>query len=149
MKMAQSINENQDVPDHNGSTTSSIGAGWPPREASFYRMKGFYTPSIIDSSHKFREFMREFKEVSILSYRNDPGVPILWWSGIVVLLAMSLRIFGAWYRIIYRIEEKDGMPHLLMKVKTRGLMADEARLIKRLQHSLMNITEPIDLNTPV
>ena len=93
--------------------------------------------------------MREFKEVSILSYRNDPGVPILWWSGIVVLLAMSLRIFGAWYRIIYRIEEKDGMPHLLMKVKTRGLMADEARLIKRLQHSLMNITEPIDLNTPV
>ena len=63
MKMAQSINENQDVPDHNGSTTSSIGAGRPPREASFYRMKGFYTPSIIDSSHKFREFMREFKEV--------------------------------------------------------------------------------------
>jgi len=93
--------------------------------------------------------MREFKEASILSYRNDPGVPILWWSGIVVLLAMSLRIFGAWYRIIYRIEEKDGMPHLLMKVKTRGLMADEARLIKRLQHSLMNMTEPIDLNTPV
>lgn len=93
--------------------------------------------------------MREFKEASILSYRYDPGVPMLWWSGLIVLLAMAFRVFGAWYRIIYRIEEKDGMPHLLLKLKTRGLMADEERLIKRIQRSLTSMMEPIDLDTPV
>ncbi|MBI3753862.1 MAG: cytochrome c biogenesis protein ResB [Deltaproteobacteria bacterium] len=93
--------------------------------------------------------LREFKEASILSYRYDPGVPVLWWSGVIVLLAMAIRIFGAWYRIIYRIEEKNGRPHLLFKVKTRGLMADEERLIKMVQLSFLNMTEPIDLDTPV
>ncbi|MBI5048878.1 MAG: cytochrome c biogenesis protein ResB [Deltaproteobacteria bacterium] len=93
--------------------------------------------------------IKEFKEASILSYRYDPGVPLLWWSGIVVLLAMSFRVFGAWYRITYRIEEKDGASHLLIKVNTKGLIADEERLIKRLKHLLEKMTEPIDLDTPV
>ncbi|MBI3756043.1 MAG: cytochrome c biogenesis protein ResB [Deltaproteobacteria bacterium] len=93
--------------------------------------------------------LREFKEASILSYRYDPGVTLLWWSGIIALLAMSLRIFGAWHRIIYRIEEKDGAPYLLLKIKSKGLMADEEKLIKRAQRSLINMTEPINLDTPV
>lgn len=93
--------------------------------------------------------LKEFKEASVLSYRYDPGVPILWWSGVTLLIAMALRVFGAWYRIIYRLEEKDGMPHLLLKIKTRGIMADEERLIKRLKHSLEKWAEPIDLDTPV
>lgn len=93
--------------------------------------------------------IREFKEASVLSYRYDPGVPILWWSGVTLLIAMALRVFGAWYRIIYRLEEKDGMPHLLLKIKTRGIMADEERLIKRLKHSLEKWAEPIDLDEPV
>lgn len=92
--------------------------------------------------------LREIKEASILSYRYDPGVPILWLSGVVVLLAMSLRIFGAWYRIIYRIEEKDGAPYLLLKIKTKGLMADEKKVIKMVRHSLISMTDPIDLDTP-
>jgi hypothetical protein len=93
--------------------------------------------------------IKEFKEASILSYRYDPGVPLLWWSGIVVLLAMSLRVFGAWYRITYRIEEKDGTSHLFLKVKTKGLIADDERLIKKLKHSIISTAEPIDLDTPV
>ena len=93
--------------------------------------------------------LKEFKEASVLSYRYDPGAAILWWSGVTLLIAMALRVFGAWYRIIYRLEEKDGMPHLLLKIKTRGLMADEERLIKRLKYSLEKWAEPIDLDTPV
>ncbi|MEK7828911.1 MAG: cytochrome c biogenesis protein ResB, partial [Deltaproteobacteria bacterium] len=93
--------------------------------------------------------LKEFKEASVLSYRYDPGVPILWWSGVTLLIAMALRVFGAWYRIIYRLEEKDGMPHLLLKIKTRGIMADEERLIKRLKYSLEKWAEPIDLDEPV
>jgi len=93
--------------------------------------------------------LKEFKETSVLSYRYDPGVPILWWSGVIALLVMALRVFGAWYRIVYRLEEKDGIPHLLLKVKTRGLMADKERFVKRLKHSLEKMTEAIDLDTPV
>ncbi|MBI3399715.1 MAG: cytochrome c biogenesis protein ResB [Deltaproteobacteria bacterium] len=101
---------------------------------------------VVDSR---RISLKEFKEASILSYRYDPGVPILWWSGVFVLLAMSLRVFGAWYRIIYRIEERKGIPHLLLKIRIKGLMADEERLIHRLKYSLRKMTEPIDLDTPV
>lgn len=78
--------------------------------------------------------LREFREASILSYRYDPGVTLLWWSGIIVLLAMSLRIFGAWHKIIYKIEKRAGIPYLLLKINTKGLMADEERLIRRLTH---------------
>ncbi|MBI5327978.1 MAG: cytochrome c biogenesis protein ResB [Deltaproteobacteria bacterium] len=93
--------------------------------------------------------IKEFKEASILSYRYDPGVPLLWWSGVVVLLAMSLRVFGAWYRITYRIEEKDGASYLLLKVNTKGLIADHERLIKKVKHALISAAEPIDHDTPV
>ncbi|HBR17266.1 MAG: hypothetical protein A3G39_02000 [Deltaproteobacteria bacterium RIFCSPLOWO2_12_FULL_43_16] len=93
--------------------------------------------------------LKEVKEASILSYRSDPGVPILWWAGVMALLAMSLRVFGAWYRIIYRIEEREDTPYLSFTIKTKGLMADEEKLIRRLKHLLENMTEPIDLDTPV
>mgnify|MGYP001589836975 FL=1 len=94
--------------------------------------------------------LKEFKEASILTYRYDPGVPILWLAGILVLSAMSLRVFGAWYRIVYRVEEREGKaPHMLLNIKTKGLMADEAKLVRRLKYSLSDMAEPIDLDTPV
>ena len=63
---------------------------------------------------------------------------------------MSLRVFGAWYRIVYRIEEKEGKaPNMLLNIKTKGLMADEAKLVRRLKYSLSDMAEPIDLDTPV
>jgi len=89
--------------------------------------------------------LREFKEASVLSYRYDPGVAILWWSGVSLLIAMTLRVFGAWYRIMYRLGKKGGASYLLLTVKTKGLMANEERLIKMLKHSLVERTEPIDL----
>src|SRR3989337_3120789 len=93
---------------------------------------------------------KEFKEASILTYRYDPGVPILWLAGILVLSAMSLRGFGAWYRIVYRVEEREGKaPHMLLNIKTKGLMAEEAKLVRRLKYSLSDMAEPIDLDTPV
>src|SRR3990172_3516794 len=93
---------------------------------------------------------KDYKEASILTYRYDPGVPILWLAGILVLSAMSLRVFGAWYRIVYRVEEREGKaPHMLLNIKTKGLMADEAKLVRRLKYSLSDMAAPIDLDTPV
>ena len=93
--------------------------------------------------------LREFKEASVLSYRYDPGVTILWWSGVTLLLAMALRVFGAWYRITYRLGKKGGASYLLLTVKTKGLMANEERFINMLKHSLGKWAEPIDLDEPV
>jgi len=73
--------------------------------------------------------LKEFKEASILSYRYDPGVPILWWAGILTLIAMALRVFGAWYRMIYRIEEGS---ILCLAIEARGLLADGEMVIRRL-----------------
>lgn len=93
--------------------------------------------------------LREFKEASVLSYRYDPGAAILWWSGAAMLIAMTLRVFGAWYRVIYRLGKKDGASYLLLTVKTKGLMANEERLVNMLKHSLIESTEPIDLDESV
>lgn len=77
--------------------------------------------------------LKEFKEASVISYRYDPGVPILWWAGILVLIAMALRVFGLWYRVIYRIEEGSLLD---LAIKARGLLADEERVIRHLRRDL-------------
>ncbi len=85
-------------------------------------------------------------ESSVLSYRYDPGVPLLWWGGIFVLIAMSLRFFGGWYQIAYNIVEADSIVMLKMNINTKGLGAGAKRIIKRLEHYLtLNDIRPIPL----
>jgi cytochrome c biogenesis protein ResB len=78
----------------------------------------------------------EAEESSILSYRYDPGVPILWWAGVLVFAVMSLRCFGRWYMLAYRIEEAGGARDLLLSISTKGLSADPEKLKKRIEHYL-------------
>ncbi|HHL39357.1 MAG TPA: hypothetical protein ENJ37_02515 [Deltaproteobacteria bacterium] len=78
----------------------------------------------------------DFTEDSVLSYRYDPGVPILWWSGIFVLVAMTLRCFGGWYLVAYRIEEADGITYLTLSISTKGLGADADSMAARIEHYL-------------
>ncbi|MCK4739153.1 MAG: cytochrome c biogenesis protein ResB [Deltaproteobacteria bacterium] len=66
----------------------------------------------------------DFQEKSMLSYRYDPGVPLLWVFGSLVFLIMALRCFGRWYMLAYKIEVKDGKTLLLLSVKSKGLLAD-------------------------
>lgn len=47
---------NQDVPQHQVGLTSSIGGLWPPEEASFGRVKGFYTNGVISKLEELEEF---------------------------------------------------------------------------------------------
>lgn len=55
--------EQQDIPDRGAGVTSSIGAAWPPQKASFNRIKGFYTPSIIASVPQFKKFLHHFSDI--------------------------------------------------------------------------------------
>lgn len=78
--------------------------------------------------------IKEFKEATILSYRYDPGVPLLWFAGIMALVTMALRVYFAWYRIIYRVDEEQGAPLLKLSIKTRGLLADEEGMVRQVRH---------------
>ncbi|MBI2411641.1 MAG: cytochrome c biogenesis protein ResB [Deltaproteobacteria bacterium] len=75
-------------------------------------------------------------EAPVLSYRYDPGVPLLWASGVFVLIIMSLRFFGYWFEAAYNIEERDGRPVLELRIRSAGLMADERRVMERLKYHI-------------
>ncbi|MBI5560312.1 MAG: cytochrome c biogenesis protein ResB [Deltaproteobacteria bacterium] len=77
-----------------------------------------------------------FKEASVLSYRYDPGVPVIWIAGSFVLVVMALRCFGAWYLLAYSIEERDGRMRLSLSIKTKGLYAEPQRIMRGLTRGL-------------
>lgn len=54
-------NINQDVPQHEVGATSSVGGGWPPTEASFNRIKGFYN-RIIQTNAELDEIISQTTE---------------------------------------------------------------------------------------
>jgi hypothetical protein len=75
-------------------------------------------------------------EGSTLSYRFDPGVPVLWWSGIFVLIVMCVRFYGSWYLAAYSLDEIDGIVKLRVHISTGGVLADRGKLAKRLEYFL-------------
>jgi hypothetical protein len=78
----------------------------------------------------------DFEESSQLSYRFDPGFPLLWWGGLIVLIAMTIRFFGAWHLLAYNIAEKDGIVVLDVYISSKGLLADPEKQMGRLLHQL-------------
>lgn len=80
--------------------------------------------------------LSDFEEGAVISYRYDPGVPLLWASGIFVLAAMTLRLWGSWHILAYRIDDNDGMVFLDIYVASKGLLADAEKLVKRLEYHL-------------
>jgi cytochrome c biogenesis protein ResB len=94
---------------------------------------GFYGSLRVDGK---RLTMAGFNEGTVLQYRYDPGVNVLWWGAIFVLIAMVLRFYGAWYRAAYSLSETGGIVLIRIHVSTVGLMADKARLIKRIEEAL-------------
>lgn len=75
-----------------------------------------------------------FEETSVLTYRHDPGVTLLWWAGIIVLAAMALRFYGSWYMIFYTIDHTGHSPALKVHIRAKGLGADAEKLAKRIGH---------------
>lgn len=65
------VREEQDVPAVEPGLTSSVGALWPPAEASFDRIKGIYTSGIIDNPDSLGNLMREMDSAEGLFRRGD------------------------------------------------------------------------------
>lgn len=90
--------------------------------------------------------LSDFEEGATLSYRYDPGVPLLWAGGVFVLAAMTLRLWGSWHMLAYRVDDKDGMVFLDLHVASKGLLADAGKLVKRLEfHLTKNDLKPAAL----
>jgi hypothetical protein len=77
-----------------------------------------------------------FSQGTVLKFRYDPGVLLLWWGAIFVLIAMALRFYGAWYMAAYNLSETNGIVLIRIHVSTVGLRANKARLIKRIEDAL-------------
>ncbi|MBI5599175.1 MAG: cytochrome c biogenesis protein ResB [Deltaproteobacteria bacterium] len=80
----------------------------------------------------------DFEEASVLSYRYDPGVPVLWVAGSLVFIVMALRCFGRWYMLAYTLEDTGGRTLLKLHIRAKGLSADPERIKRRLLHCLSN-----------
>mgnify|MGYP001558396388 CR=1 FL=1 len=77
-----------------------------------------------------------FEESSVISYRYDPGVLVLWFSGIFVLITMTLRFYTGYYFLAYNIALSNGSVFLDVHVRASGLGADTDKLYKRMAHLL-------------
>ncbi|MBI5196153.1 MAG: cytochrome c biogenesis protein ResB [Nitrospirae bacterium] len=75
--------------------------------------------------------MKDYKETSALSYRNDPGVWLVGLACLFVFIGLFVRSLGAWYRVQCSVE---GNKSYLL-ISTRGILADRERIIRRLQVS--------------
>jgi len=103
--------------------------------------EGFEDAGIIEAGGSIhmggkRITLSDFEEGAALSYRYDPGAPLLWAGGIFVLVTMTLRLWGSWHILAYRVDENDGMVFLDIHVASKGLLADAAKLMKRLEYHL-------------
>lgn len=77
-----------------------------------------------------------FETGSVLNYRYDPGVGVLWAGGLVALVTMALRFYIGWCMAAYNIVEKDGIVYLELFIAVKGLGFSPERIVKALEHSL-------------
>ncbi|MBI4685140.1 MAG: cytochrome c biogenesis protein ResB [Nitrospirae bacterium] len=78
---------------------------------------------------------RNLKEGSSLSYRVDPGVPLIGISTLLVFLGLLVRCLGYWYRVYIVIKGRK----IFTLISTRGLFANKDRILKNILNSERNV----------
>ena len=73
---------------------------------------------------------------TILSYRHDPGVTLLWIAVPVLFFAMLFRAWGRWCRASYIVEERPGGSRLLVHLQVFGVWGGEEGMIEGLKRSM-------------
>jgi len=77
-------------------------------------------------------------ESGILSYRHDPGVPLLWIAGFGLLVLMSIRIYCPWYQLRCHVEDTDERTQVTISIRMIGLLAGPTRLERKLSRAFLN-----------
>ena len=118
-------------------------------------VKLYYTPSVSDKKlpskkedlvHFEDGQVKEAKGVKIavknitagtvLSYRHDPGLRLLWIAAPMFFFGMLYRAWGRWYTVYYLIEKACQNVNLYLRIQKKGIWADENRIIKNLSKRL-------------
>ena len=74
---------------------------------------------------------------TVLSYRYDPGLKLLWTATPMFFFGMLYRAWGRWYTVYYLLEKVDNRSVTLhLRIQKKGVWADENRIIKRLSEKL-------------
>ncbi len=73
---------------------------------------------------------------TILSYRRDPGVSLLWIAVPVIFFAMLFRAWGRWCRASYIVEQRPGGSRLLVHLQVFGVWGGEEGMIEAIKRSM-------------
>ncbi|MFQ5956883.1 MAG: cytochrome c biogenesis protein ResB, partial [Candidatus Brocadiales bacterium] len=73
------------------------------------------------------------RAATILSYRHDPGVPLLWIAAPVLFFAMLFRAWGRWCRASYIVEKRLKGSRLLVHLQMFGVWGGEQSMIESLK----------------
>ncbi|MCQ4574181.1 MAG: cytochrome c biogenesis protein ResB [Candidatus Brocadiales bacterium] len=73
---------------------------------------------------------------TVLSYRHDPGVPLLWIAVPVLFFAMLFRAWGRWCRASYVVEKRPTGSRLLVHLQMFGVWGGEEAMLERLKSHL-------------
>jgi cytochrome c biogenesis protein len=76
------------------------------------------------------------QESSVLSYRYDPGVPVLWLATTLLMVAMALRIYLPWYQVRCHADDTTGRTVVTVSVRMVGLFARPEIVKKKLCDAL-------------
>jgi|GEM_PF-2660531 len=74
---------------------------------------------------------------TVLSYRHDPGLKLLWIAAPMFFFGMLYRAWGRWYTVYYFIEKIDTGVNLYLRIQAKGIWADENRVVKKLTKKLV------------
>ncbi len=83
-----------------------------------------------------RLMLTSLRESSVLSYRYDPGVRLLWFSTAALLILMALRLYLPWYQVRCHADTSSGRTVVTAGVRMVGLFARPDRVLKKLSDLL-------------
>ncbi len=76
--------------------------------------------------------LTNLKESSVLSYRYDPSVPLLWLVTSAIMLLMALRIYVPWYQVWCHADSSTGRTIVTVSIRMVGLFARPERIKQKL-----------------
>jgi len=83
-----------------------------------------------------RMTLNSIRQSSVLSYRYDPGVPLLWFAATAALIFMALRIYMPWYQVHCHADSSTGRIIIAVSIRLVGLFARPERLREKLKDAL-------------
>ncbi len=77
---------------------------------------------------------------TVLSYRHDPGVPVLWIAAPVLFFAMLYRAWGRWLRASYIVKKTPKGCRAYVQLLRAGIFGGETKMMEKLGQTLTERT---------